>query len=108
MPDSVKKTPEFQQKFKEQILQVPMTGITSRENYAKLIAEREKLFGEARKQNVMDEWSRLNTEVGARNFTAEQQTRINYLKAKYHDFDQGLATLTRIPKPDGYVDHEKE
>ena len=30
-----------------------MTGITSRENYAKLIAESEKLFGEARKQNVM-------------------------------------------------------
>ena len=86
--DSVRKTPEFQQKFKEQILQVPMTGITSRENYAKIIAEREKMFGEARKQNVMDEWSRLNTEVGARNFTDKQQERIQYLERKYHDFDE--------------------
>ena len=41
MPETVRKVPEFQRKFKEQILDVPMTGATSRENYAKLIAERE-------------------------------------------------------------------
>ena len=44
MPDTVRKVPEFQRKFKEEILNVPMTGLTSRENYAKIIAEREKLF----------------------------------------------------------------
>ena len=38
MPESVRKAPELSRKFREEILQVPMTGITSRENYAKLIA----------------------------------------------------------------------
>ena len=58
MPETVRKVPEFQRKFKEAILDVPMTGLTSRENYAKLIAEREKLFKSARKQNIEDEWMR--------------------------------------------------
>ena len=42
MPESVRKVPEFSRKFREEILQVPMNGVTARENYAKLIAEREK------------------------------------------------------------------
>ena len=108
MPESVRKAPELSRKFREEILQVPMTGITSRENYAKLIAEREKLFKSARKQNIEDEWMRLNTENGSRAKTQQEQDRIAYLEAKYHDFDQDLTKLTKIPKPAGYVDHEKQ
>ena len=108
LPETVRKVPEFQRKFKEQILQVPMTGLTSRENYAKLIAEREKLFKDARKQNIEDEWMRLNTEIGARAKTQQEQDRITYLEAKYHDFDPELGALTKIPKPAGYVDHVKQ
>ena len=58
MPDTARKVPEFQRKFKDAILGVPMTGLTYRDNYAKLIAERERLIKSARKQNVKDEWSR--------------------------------------------------
>ena len=87
---------------------MPTTGLTSRENYAKLIAEREKLFKSARKQNVEDEWMRLNTEIGSRAKTQQEQDRIAYLEAKYHDFDQDLTQLTKIPKPQGYVDYEKQ
>ena len=47
MPESVRKAPEFSRKFREEILQVLMTGITAKENYAKLIAEREKLMTNA-------------------------------------------------------------
>ena len=108
MPEIVRKVPEFQRKFKEEILNVPMTGLTSRENYAKLIAEREKLFKGARKQNIEDEWMRLNTETGSRAKTQQEQDRIAYLEAKYHDFDADLTKLTKIPKPAGYVDHEKQ
>ena len=108
MPETVRKVPEFQRKFKEAILDVPMTGLTSRENYAKIIAEREKLFKSARKQNIEDEWMRLNTEVGLRAKTQQEQDRIAYLEAKYHDFDQDLTKLTKIPRPAGYVDHEKQ
>ena len=108
LPDTVRKVPEFQRKFKEEILNVPMTGLTSRENYAKLIAERERLFKGARKQNIEDEWMRLNTETGSRAKTQQEQDRIAYLEAKYHDFDQDLTKLTKIPRPAGYVDHEKQ
>ena len=108
MPDIVRKVPEFQRKFKEEILNVPMTGATSRENYAKLIAEREKLFRDARKQNIEDEWMRLNTETGGRAKTQKEQERIAYLEAKYHDFDEELGRLTKVPKPPGYVDHVKQ
>ena len=87
---------------------MPTTGLTSRENYAKLIAEREKLFKSARKQNIEDEWMRLNTETGSRAKTQQEQDRIAYLEAKYHDFDQDLTKLTKIPKPAGYVDYEKQ
>ena len=55
MPEVVRKVPEFQRKFREEILQVPISGVTARENYAKLIAEREKLFTNARKENVQNE-----------------------------------------------------
>ena len=55
MPESVRKAPEFSRKFREEILQVPMTGVTARENYAKLIAEREKLITNARKENAQNE-----------------------------------------------------
>ena len=108
MPETVRKVPEFQRKFKEQILDVPMTGMTSRENYAKLIAERERLFKDARKQNIEDEWMRLNTETGGRAKTDKEQERITYLEAKYHDFDEDLGRLTKVPKPPGYVDHVKQ
>jgi len=81
MPETVRKVPEFQRKFKEEILNVPMTGATSRENYAKLIAEREKLFKDARKQNIEDEWMRLNTETGGRAKTQKEQERIAYLNS---------------------------
>ena len=108
MPETVRKVPEFQRKFKEEILNVPMTGATSRENYAKLIAEREKLFKDARKQNIEDEWMRLNTETGGRAKTQKEQERIAYLEAKYHDFDPELGALTKVPKPPGYVDHVKQ
>ena len=108
MPETVRKVPEFQRKFKEAILDVPMTGLTSRENYAKLMAERERLFKSARKQNIEDEWMRLNTETGSRAKAQQEQDRIAYLEAKYHDFDQDLTKLTKIPKPAGYVDHEKQ
>ena len=108
MPETVRKVPEFQRKFKEKILDVPMTGATSRENYAKLIAEREKLFKDARTQNIEDEWMRLNTEIGTRAKTQQEQDRITYLEAKYHDFDPELGALTKVPKPPGYVDHVKQ
>ena len=108
MPEIVRKVPEFQRKFKEEILNVPMSGLTSRENYAKLIAERERLFKSARKQNIEDEWMRLNTETGSRAKTQQEQDRIAYLEAKYHDFDQDLTKLTKIPRPQGYVDYEKQ
>ena len=107
MPDTVRKVPEFQRKFKEEILNVPMTGLTSRENYAKLIAERETLFKSARKQNVEDEWMRLNTEIGSRAKAQQEQDRIAYLQAKYHEFDADLTKLKKIQGPAGYVDHEK-
>ena len=108
MPETVRKVPEFQRKFKEEILNVPMTGVTSRENYAKLIAERQKLFKDARKQNIEDEWMRLNTEIGERAKTDKEQERITFLEAKYHDFDEDLGRLTKVPKPAGYVDHVKQ
>ena len=108
MPETVRKVPEFQRKFKEQILDVPMTGVTSRENYAKLIAERQRLFKDARKQNIEDEWMRMNTEIGERAKTDKEQERITFLEAKYHDFDEDLGRLTKVPKPAGYVDHVKQ
>ena len=108
LPETVRKVPEFQRKFKEEILNVPMSGLTSRENYAKLIAERERLFKSARKQNIEDEWMRLNTEIGSRAKAQREQDRIAYLKAKYYDFDADLTKLTKIPKPAGYVDYEKQ
>ena len=61
------------------------TTRTARENYAKLIAEREKLFTNARKENVENEWRRLETETGGRgNMDA---ARVEYLKRRYHNFD---------------------
>ena len=50
----MRKVPEFQRKFREKILQVPVSGITARENYAKLIAEREKLLTNAHKENFQN------------------------------------------------------
>ena len=82
-----------------------MAGVTARENYAKLIAEREKLFTNARKENVENEWRRLETETGGRgNMDA---ARVEYLKRRYHNFDP-QSIQHDIPKPDDMVGAEAE
>ena len=106
MPEVVRKVPEFQRKFKEEILQVPMTGVTARENYAKLIAEREKLFTNARKENVQNEWNRLATEAGGRGNM--DQERVRYLMNRYHNFDPQSIEQTEIPMPPDMVNAEAE
>ena len=76
MPESVRKAPEFSRKFREEILQVPMTGITAKENYAKLIAEREKLITNQMKENAAMEWQRMEAGAGARGRQAMDKARV--------------------------------
>ena len=98
MPESVRKAPEFSRKFREEILQVPMTGITAKENYAKLIAERERLMTNQTKENAAMEWQRLEAGAGARGKDAIDRARAEYLMDRYHQFDKD-ALSHDIPKP---------
>ena len=106
MPEVVRKVPDFQRKFREEIFQVPMTGVTARENYAKLIAEREELLTNARKENVQNEWNRLATEAGGR--ANMDQERVEYLLKRYHNFDPQSIEQTEIPKPPDMLQPEAE
>ena len=107
MPESVRKAPELSRKFREEILQVPMTGITSRENYAKLIAERERLMTNAMKENAGLEWQRLEAGAGRRGRDAMDRDRAEYLMGRYHNFDKD-ARSHGIPKPDAMIRGEAE
>ena len=107
MPESVRKAPELSRKFREEILQVPMTGITSRENYAKLIAERERLMTNAMKENAGLEWQRLEAGAGRRGRDAMDRDRAEYLMGRYHNFDKD-ALSHGIPKPDAMIRGEAE
>ena len=107
MPESVRKAPELSRKFKEEMLQVPMTGITARENYAKLIAEREKLQTNATKENAAREWERLEAGAGRRGRDAMDRARAEYLMGRYHNFDKD-ALSHAIPKPDAMLRGEAE
>ena len=98
MPESVRKAPEFSRKFREEILQVPMSGITAKENYAKLIAERERLMTNQTKENAAMEWQRLEAGAGARGKDAIDRARAEYLMDRYHQFDKD-ALSHDIPKP---------
>ena len=102
MPESVRKALEFSRKFREEILQVPMTGISARENYAKLIAEREKLFTNATKENAAMEWQRLEAGAGRRGRDAMDRDRAEYLMGRYHNFDKD-ALSHDTPKPAGML-----
>ena len=102
MPESVRKAPEFPRKFREEILQVPMTGITARENYTKLIAERERLLTNATKENAAMEWERLEAGAGRRGRDAIDRGRAAYLMGRYHNFDKD-ALSHDIPKPAGML-----
>ena len=75
-----------------------MTGITAKENYAKLIAEREKLMTNATKENAAMEWQRLEAGAGTRGKDAIDQARAEYLMSRYHNFDKD-ALSHDIPKP---------
>ena len=107
MPESVRKVPEFSRKFREEILQVPMNGVTARENYAKLIAEREKILTSATRENAAREWERLEAGAGARGRAAIDQERAQYLMGRYHNFDKD-ALSHGIPKPAGLLRGEAE
>ena len=107
MPESVRKAPEFSRKFREEILQVPMNGITAKENYAKLIAERERLLANTTKENAAMEWQRLETGAGARGRDAIDRDRAAYLMGRYHNFDKD-ALSHAIPKPDALLRGEAE
>ena len=107
MPESVRKAPELSRKFREEILQVPMTGITSRENYAKLIAERERLMTNAIKENAGLEWQRLEAGAQRRGRDAMDRDRAEYLMGRYHNFDKD-ALSHGIPKPDAMIRGEAE
>ena len=100
MPESVRKAPEFSRKFREEVLQVPMTGISAKENYAKLIAEREKILTNTAKENAAMEWQRLEAGAGARGRGALDRERAEYLMGRYHNFDKD-ALSHDIPKPEG-------
>ena len=106
MPEGVRKALKTSRKFREEILQVPMTGVTARENYAKLIAERENLLTNARKENVQNEWNRLATEAGGG--ANMDQERVRYLMERYHNFDPQSIEQTEIPKPPDMVNAEAE
>ena len=107
MPESVRKAPEFSRKFREEILQVPMSGITAKENYAKLIAERERLMTNQTKENAAMEWQRLEASAGARGKDAIDRARAEYLMDRYHQFDKD-ALSHAIPKPDAMGRAEAE
>ena len=107
MPESVRKAPEFSRKFREEILQVPMTGITAKENYAKLIAERERLMTNQTKENAAMEWQRLEAGAGARGKDAIDRARAEYLMDRYHQFDKD-ALSHAIPKPEAIGRAEAE
>ena len=77
-----------------------MTGITAKENYAKLIAERERLITNQMKENAGMEWQRMEAGAGARGRQAMDQDRVKYLMNRYHQFDKD-ALSHEIPKPDG-------
>ena len=79
----VQKTPELMQRFKDHLLQVKTDGMTARENYAKIVAERNKFMQSARMQNVQNEFDRLLTEAPRPGSFEDQryQARMSQLKA---------------------------
>ena len=107
MPESVRKAPEFSRKFREEVLQVPMTGISAKENYAKLIAEREKILTNTAKENAAMEWQRLEAGAGARGRDQIDQERATYLMGRYHNFDKDALSHS-IPKPEAIGRAEAE
>ena len=103
----VEKTPELMRRFRDHLLQVKTDGLTARENYAKLIAERNKFVQSARMQNAQNEFDRLLTEQPTPGSfeDREYQRRMAHLKAQYHSHDPSVHD---IPKPEGMLEKEAE
>ena len=55
-------TPEFRQQVKERLASVSLDAPSTRENFMRIVAERERQLGTDRTANIMSEWGRLQTE----------------------------------------------
>ena len=91
-------TPEVRQQIKESLASVNLDSTSTRENFMKIVAERERQLGTDRTANIMSEWDRLQTEpvIGD---PAEQKRRqrVRELQRMYHREEEFLAK-NKIPK----------
>ena len=91
-------TPEFRQQVKERLASVSLDAPSTRENFTRIVAERDRQLGTDRTANIMSEWDRLQTEpvIGD---PAEQKRRqrVRELQRMYHREEEFLAK-NKIPK----------
>ena len=78
-------TPEVRQQIKEKLASVNLDAPSARENFMRIVQERERQLGTDRTANIMSEWDRLQTEpvIGD---PAEQKRRqrVRELQRMYH------------------------
>ena len=91
-------TPEVRQQIKEKLASVNLDAPSARENFMRIVQERERQLGTDRTANIMSEWDRLQTEpvIGD---PAEQKRRqrVRELQRMYHR-EEEFINKNKIPK----------
>ena len=78
-------TPEVRQQIKESLASVNLDSTSTRENFMKIVAERERQLGTDRTANIMSEWDRLQTEPVIGDPAEEKRRqRVRELQRMYH------------------------
>ena len=91
-------TPEVRQQIKEKLASVNLDAPGARENFMRIVAERERQLGTDRTANIMSEWDRLQTEPVIGDPAEEKRRqRVRELQRMYHREEEFLAK-NKIPK----------
>ena len=91
-------TPEVRQQIKERLASVNLDAPSARENFMRIVQERERQLGTDRTANIMSEWDRLQTEPVIGDPAEEKRRqRVRELQRMYHREDEFLAK-NKIPK----------
>ena len=91
-------TPEFRQQIKERLASVSLDAPSARENFMRIVQERERHLGTDRTANIMSEWDRLQTEPVLGDPAEEKRRqRVRELQRMYHREEEFVAK-NKIPK----------
>ena len=91
-------TPEVRQQIKESLASVNLDAPSARENFTRIVQERERQLDTDRTANIISEWDRLQTEPVIGDPAEEKRRqRVRELQRMYHREEEFVAK-SKIPK----------